>query len=278
MSLKKCVFGCEGKITLFSLSKNPALGKQWMLFVFPGQQRSFSSVFVDQRFINKAQFDAGFVHRLILKDEAVPAIKYPSHDSELQTETGPETITSMDPRPPTPMEVLEELVYTLRASLMPVTTPQSASVCPMAMPASYAGDTAVCGVFLLQVVLFIQLINSRNLADHRRHVKQVLQRLCQHHLYLKLEKCEYHRPIVQFLGYLIGQDGIQMDQGKVTVIKEWPRTQTVKELQRFLCFANFYCGFIKDFSLHTAPLTSLLRGKPKSLSWNTPAPTKHSTS
>ncbi len=41
-------------------------------------------MFVDERFINKAQFDAGFAHRLILKDGAVPAIKDPGHDSELQ--------------------------------------------------------------------------------------------------------------------------------------------------------------------------------------------------
>ncbi len=57
-----------------------------------------------------------------------------------------------------------------------------------------------------------------------------------------------HRPTVQFLRYIIGQDGNQMDQGKVTVIREWPRPQTVKELQRFLCFANFYRRFIKDFN------------------------------
>ncbi len=42
-------------------------------------------MFVDKRFINKAQFDAGFAHRLILKGGAVPAIKDPGHDSELQT-------------------------------------------------------------------------------------------------------------------------------------------------------------------------------------------------
>ncbi len=36
-------------------------------------------------FINKAQFDGGFAHRLILKDRAIPAIKGPGHDSELQT-------------------------------------------------------------------------------------------------------------------------------------------------------------------------------------------------
>jgi len=42
-------------------------------------------VFVDERFMNKAQFDAGFAHCLILKDGAVPAIKDPGHDSELQS-------------------------------------------------------------------------------------------------------------------------------------------------------------------------------------------------
>ncbi len=40
--------------------------------------------FGDECFINKAQFDGGFAHRLILKDGAVSAIKHPSHDSEPQ--------------------------------------------------------------------------------------------------------------------------------------------------------------------------------------------------
>uniref|UniRef100_A0A671LZN7 DUF4939 domain-containing protein n=1 Tax=Sinocyclocheilus anshuiensis TaxID=1608454 RepID=A0A671LZN7_9TELE len=67
------------------------------------------------------------------------------------------TNTSMDPRLPSTAEVLEELVSALRASLTPVTTPSSASVSPMALPASYAGDAAVCGGFLLQVNLFIEM-------------------------------------------------------------------------------------------------------------------------
>ncbi len=119
------------------------------------------------------------------------------------------------------------------------------------------------------VIVYIDdiLIYSRNLADHRHHVAQVLQKLRQFRLYLKLEKCEFHRPTVQFLGYIIGREGIQMDQGKVTAVAEWPTPQTIKELQRFLGFANFYRRFIKGFSLLTASLTTLLRGKPKSLSW-----------
>ncbi len=81
------------------------------------------------------------------------------------------------------------------------------------------------------IIIYVDdiLICSQNLADHRHHVMQVLLRLHQYHLYLKLEKREFHCPNVHFY------------------------------------------RFIKDFSLHTAPLTSMLRGKSKSLSWNTNA-------
>uniref|UniRef100_A0A671M689 DUF4939 domain-containing protein n=1 Tax=Sinocyclocheilus anshuiensis TaxID=1608454 RepID=A0A671M689_9TELE len=60
------------------------------------------------------------------------------------------------PRSPTKPE-LEELVNALRASLLPPTTPQSAPMATMAMPASYTGDAAECGGFLLQVALFIEM-------------------------------------------------------------------------------------------------------------------------
>ncbi len=73
--------------------------------------------------------------------------------------------------------------------------------------------------------------------------------------------------MVQFLGYIISADGIQMDQGKVQAIRDLPQPQSVKELQRFLGFVNFYRRFIKNFSLLSAPLTSMLRRQPKSLSW-----------
>ncbi|KAK3517180.1 hypothetical protein QTP70_000775 [Hemibagrus guttatus] len=48
---------------------------------------------------------------------------------------------------------------------------------------------------------------------------------------------------------------------------QWPAPSTVRELQRFLGFTNFYRRFIRDYSSVAGPLTSLLRGKPKKLSW-----------
>ncbi len=59
------------------------------------------------------------------------------------------TDTPMDPGPSSPFDILEELVNTIRASLMPAPTPESASASPMALPAAYAGDSAECGDILL---------------------------------------------------------------------------------------------------------------------------------
>uniref|UniRef100_A0A9J8BDC1 Gypsy retrotransposon integrase-like protein 1 n=1 Tax=Cyprinus carpio carpio TaxID=630221 RepID=A0A9J8BDC1_CYPCA len=116
-------------------------------------------------------------------------------------------------------------------------------------------------------------IYSRSLAEHRRHVAEVLPRLREFQLYLKAEKCSFHQPSVQFLGYNIDSSGIRMDEGKVDAIRNWPTPTTLKELQQFLGFANFYRRFIQDYSSITTPLTSLFRNKPKSLSW-TPATTE----
>ncbi|KAK3510964.1 hypothetical protein QTP70_027799, partial [Hemibagrus guttatus] len=117
------------------------------------------------------------------------------------------------------------------------------------------------------------LVYSTSMEEHVRQVREVLARLQQHHLYIKLEKCEFYRPMVTFLGYLISHQGVEMDMVKVRTVTEWHAPSTVQELQRFLGFANFYRQFIQNYSSVAGPLTPLLRGKPKKLSWTDQART-----
>ncbi len=65
--------------------------------------------------------------------------------------------TCHEPRPLAAADMLEELVNILRATLIPAPAPAPASIYPMAIPASYMGDAAGCGGFLLQVSLFIEM-------------------------------------------------------------------------------------------------------------------------
>ncbi|KAL1249494.1 hypothetical protein QQF64_020499 [Cirrhinus molitorella] len=89
------------------------------------------------------------------------------------------------------------------------------------------------------------------------HVRVVLQRLIDHQLYAKCEKCEFHLSKISFLGYIISLEGVAMDDKKVNVVLKWPQPTTLKELQRFLGFANFYRRFIHHFSTVAAPLTAM---------------------
>ncbi|KAK3516699.1 hypothetical protein QTP70_022492, partial [Hemibagrus guttatus] len=117
------------------------------------------------------------------------------------------------------------------------------------------------------------LVYSASMEEHVIQVREVLARLQQHHLYVKLEKCEFHRSQVTFLGYVISHQGVEMDTVKVQAVTGWPEPSTVRELQRFLGFANFYRRFIRNYSSVAGPLMSLLRGKPKKLSWTDQART-----
>lgn len=101
------------------------------------------------------------------------------------------------------------------------------------------------------------LIFSRNLDEHRRHVRLVLQRLLENKLYVKAEKCEFHSSSVSFLGFVIAGGEVRPDPAKVRAVVEWPVPTTRKQLQRFLGFANFLRRFIRNYSSVAAPLTGL---------------------
>ena len=103
------------------------------------------------------------------------------------------------------------------------------------------------------------LIYSENEAQHTRHVKQVLQALDEYSLRLKLKKCEFHKTKVNFLGYVVGANGVEISEEKIKVVKNWLTPRTVTDIQSFLGFVNFNRQFIKDFSKIAIPLTRLTK-------------------
>jgi hypothetical protein len=103
------------------------------------------------------------------------------------------------------------------------------------------------------------LIYSKNRKEHKTHVREVLQRLRTAGLTIDIQKCEFNVTATKYLGLIISTTGIRMDPEKVLAITQWAYPDSVKQLQRFLGFANFYRRFIRGFSRIAAPLTSLLK-------------------
>lgn len=111
-------------------------------------------------------------------------------------------------------------------------------------------------VFLDDILIF-----SPTLEIHRYHVRQVLQRLQENQLFVKAEKCDFHKESVSFLGFVISPGAIEMDPNKVKAVSQWPTPSSRRELQQFLGFANFYRRFIRNFSSIALPLTTLTSSK-----------------
>ena len=111
----------------------------------------------------------------------------------------------------------------------------------------------VCVVVYLDDIL----IYSDNLAEHEKHVREVLTRLHKHSLYTKAEKCEFHVETTEFLGYILMLNGLQIGREKVQTIQDRPEPWKARDIQSFLSFANFYRQFIHSYSDITVPLTQL---------------------
>jgi len=123
------------------------------------------------------------------------------------------------------------------------------------------------------------LINTRDIAafidnmlvkieDENKHneiVAEVLKRMEENNLYIKLEKCVWKVKEINFLGLVMEAKGVKMQEKKVTGVLEWPRPKTVKEVQKFLGLANYNRQFIKYFAKLAKPLHKLVRKDEK---WN----------
>ena len=101
-----------------------------------------------------------------------------------------------------------------------------------------------------KVIVYLDniLIFTKDLKEHREIVKQVLEQLQKHHLYLKIEKCTFEAEQVEYLRVIIRKGMVKMDPAKIKAVKNWPIPKTKKQLQAFLGFCNFYWQFIKNFS------------------------------
>ena len=92
------------------------------------------------------------------------------------------------------------------------------------------------------IIIYIDdiLVFAKDRETHQATTHHIMQILHKNHLYLKIKKCTFDAPEVEFLGLIVGNEQIHMDPKKVAAITEWPVPKTVKEVQSFNGFCNFY--------------------------------------
>ena len=130
-------------------------------------------------------------------------------------------------------------------------------------PGNFQAHINACFSDMLDVFLVIYLddllIFSKSKEEHVHHVRAVLQRLIDKKLSCNPKKCAFHTDSVEFLGYILSKNGVSMCPERVRAISEWTAPTNSTELRSFLGFANFYRGFIDNYSKITTPLTALFK-------------------
>ena len=103
------------------------------------------------------------------------------------------------------------------------------------------------------------LIGTEEEKGHNKIVEEVLKQLEENDLYVKPEKCVWKVRKVPFLGVVMGEGRVKMEEEKVAGVLKWPTPQCVRDVRKFLGLANYYQHFVKDFAKVALPMNKLTR-------------------
>ena len=118
------------------------------------------------------------------------------------------------------------------------------------------------------VIVFIDdiLVYSRSRGEHAEHLRIVLGKLREHQLFAKLSKCSFWQKKIGFLGHVVSEAGVAVDQEKISAISEWPTPKNATEIRSFLGLAGYYRKYVKNFASIAKPMTRLT-GKDTEFDW-----------
>ena len=103
------------------------------------------------------------------------------------------------------------------------------------------------------------IIFSKGHSEHKRHLKELLDRVRRFGLKISPEKSKFAQTEVKFMGHLVSAEGVKPNFDRVRAIREIPVPKTVKEVRTFLGMLGYYRRFIDRFADLTEPLTNLLK-------------------
>ena len=119
-------------------------------------------------------------------------------------------------------------------------------------------------IYLDDILIFATTLDKLVFYTHK-----VLKRLQELDLFLRPAKCSFNQKSVEYLGLIILEGELHMDPVKLQAVKDWPHPKSVKDIQKFLGFCNFYRRFVHAYSTLARLLFDLTK---KTTTWTwTPA-------
>lgn len=111
------------------------------------------------------------------------------------------------------------------------------------------------------VIFYDILIFNITWDSHVYQIHQVLKLLQDHKLFVKLSKCSFGMEEVEYLGKVVGYEGVRVDPKKIHKIQEWPQPKTLNLFRGFLGLTSYYHKFVPNYGCIAWPLTNILNKK-----------------
>ena len=126
-------------------------------------------------------------------------------------------------------------------------------------------ERVLSGVHLKTALVYLDdiVVFGSSVSELKERLEVVFQKIHAAGLKLKAKKCSLFHQKLKYLGHIISDKGVSCDPEMLAPVKDWKPPQDVKQLQRFLGFANFFRRFIKGFASIAQPITELLGGPVK---------------
>ncbi|XP_055523219.1 uncharacterized protein K02A2.6-like [Wyeomyia smithii] len=99
------------------------------------------------------------------------------------------------------------------------------------------------------------LIHGKTQEEHDENLKAVLDRFQEHNVRINTNKCTFRSQSVKFLGFLLTSKGWQIEDEKLSTIRDFRQPETIPEVKIFLGLVTF----VDKFVLHRATRTEKLR-------------------
>lgn len=111
-----------------------------------------------------------------------------------------------------------------------------------------------CRVYIDDII-----IPSSSFLEHITVLGKVFNRLIECGLFINIKKCEFAKKEIKYLGFIIGNKHIKVDENRKTSIANLERPKDVATIRRFLGCTGYFRKFIRNYSDLSQPLYNLIK-------------------
>ena len=114
---------------------------------------------------------------------------------------------------------------------------------------------SVCLAYLDDILVF-----GTTFAEHKENLRTVLRRLKSKGVKLRVDKCEFAKTEVRYLGRLVSAEGYRADPEDTKALEKFrDPPKTVGDVRSLLGFLGYYRPYVRDFAKKLKPVYDLLK-------------------